>query len=134
MIKNSCDNNINYTIQENDITVKSIMHEKLNFSRRLAKNLELSGKIMLNGKISKLNKRVSKGDILSVEFKDEEDEYEAVNIPIDILYEDSDMIIVNKPPYIVVHPTKSHQNNCKRCILLFQGKRHTKKSKACQSP
>jgi len=104
-------NILNYTIQENDKTVKDILRETLNFSRRLSKRLELSNKIFLNGSIIKLNKSVFKGDVLSVEFDEEEDEYDAVNIPIDIVYEDPDLLVVNKPPYIVVHPTKSHQNN-----------------------
>lgn len=104
-------NILNYTIQENDKTVKSILSENLNFSRRLSKKLELSGRLFLNGSVIKLNKSVFKGDILSIEFDEEEDEYDAINIPIDIVYEDSDLLIVNKPPYIVVHPTKSHQNN-----------------------
>ncbi|MBP1925691.1 23S rRNA pseudouridine1911/1915/1917 synthase [Sedimentibacter acidaminivorans] len=111
MINNNNDNIINYTIQENDRTVKKIMTENLKFSKRLSKKLELAGKILLNEKPSKLNKSVFKGDVLSLEFNDEEDEYNAVNIPIEIIYEDSDMLIINKPPYIVVHPTKSHQDN-----------------------
>lgn len=102
---------INYTIQENDKTVKGIMSENLNISARLSKRLELSNKIFLNDKAVKLNKAVFKGDILSVEFIDEENEFAAINIPIDIIYEDSDLLVVNKPPYIVVHPTKSHQDN-----------------------
>lgn len=104
-------NILNYTIQENDKTVKSILSENLNFSRRLSKRLELSSRLFLNGSVIKLNKSVFKGDILSIEFDEEEDEYDAINIPIDIVYEDSDLLVVNKPPYIVVHPTKSHQNN-----------------------
>lgn len=104
-------NGVNYTIQENDKTVKSIMRENLNFSKKLSKNLENSGNIFLNGNVTKLNKITYKGDNLSIEFQEEEDEYEAIDIPIDILYEDSDILVVNKPPHIVVHPTKSHQNN-----------------------
>lgn len=102
---------LNYTIQENDKTVKGILRENLNFSQRLSKKLELSNKIFLNGKETRLNKSVFVGDVISVEFQEEEDEYNAVNIPINILYEDYDLLIVNKPPYIVVHPTKSHQDN-----------------------
>lgn len=105
------DNILNYTIQENDKTVKGIMFENLNFSRRLAKKLELSDRLYLNGKVAKLNKSVFAGDILSIEFDEDEDEYDAINIPIDIVYEDTDLLVVNKPPYIVVHPTRSHQNN-----------------------
>lgn len=104
-------NNINYTIQENNKTVKSIMRENLNFSRRLSKKLELAGNVFLNGKEVKLNKLVKKGDILSIEFYEEEDEYEAVDLPLEILYEDSDFLAVNKKPFMVVHPTRSHQNN-----------------------
>ncbi len=104
-------NVINYTIQENDKKVKAILRENLNFSQRLSKKLELADKLFLNGTITKLNKNVFIGDTLSIEFNEEEDEYEAVNIPIDILYEDNDLIVVNKPPHIVVHPTKSHQGN-----------------------
>jgi len=111
MTSKNCDNILTYTIQENDKTVKEILSENLNFSRRLSKKLELSGKITLNNKEIKLNKSVFIGDVLTVEFKDEEDEYNAVNIPIDILYEDTELLVVDKPPYIVVHPTKSHQDN-----------------------
>ncbi|MGD9568580.1 MAG: RluA family pseudouridine synthase [Sedimentibacter sp.] len=104
-------NILNYTIQENNKTVKGIMFENLNFSRRLSKKLELSDRLFLNGKVTRLNKSVFTGDILSIEFDEEEDEYDAVDIPIEIVYEDNDLLVVNKPPYIVVHPTKSHQNN-----------------------
>ncbi|MFA9424370.1 MAG: RluA family pseudouridine synthase [Sedimentibacter sp.] len=104
-------NILNYTIQDNDKTVKGILSENLNFSRRLSKKLELSDNILLNGRVAKLNKSVFIGDILSIEFDEEEDEYDAINIPIDILYEDNDLLVVNKPPYMVVHPTKSHQDN-----------------------
>lgn len=105
------DNTLKYTIQENDKTVKGIMSENLNFSRRLSKRLELSDKLYVNGKITRLNKSVFRGDILSVEFDEDEDEYDAIDIPIEIVYEDNDLLAVNKPPYIVVHPTKSHQGN-----------------------
>lgn len=104
-------NTLNYTIQENNKTVKTIMTENLNFSKRLSKKLELSDRLFVNGKITRLNRGVFKGDILSIEFDEDEDEYNAVDIPIDIVYEDNDLLVVNKPPYIVVHPTKSHQDN-----------------------
>ena len=48
---------------------------------------------------------------MSIEFDEDEDEYEAVDIPIDIIYQDDDLLVVNKKPFIVVHPTRSHQNN-----------------------
>ncbi|NYB72656.1 RluA family pseudouridine synthase [Sedimentibacter hydroxybenzoicus DSM 7310] len=104
-------NILNYTIQENGKTVKDILSENLNFSRRLSKKLEINDKIFLNDKVIRLNKRVCIGDVLSLKFDEDEDEYTAIDIPINIVYEDDDLLVVNKPPYIVVHPTKSHQNN-----------------------
>lgn len=105
------ENILNYTIQENDKTVKSILRENLKFSKRLSKSLELSNNIYLNGNTTKLNKSVFRGDTLSIKFEEEEESFEAVNMQINILYEDTDLLIVNKPPYMVVHPTKSHQND-----------------------
>ncbi|WMJ78658.1 MULTISPECIES: RluA family pseudouridine synthase [unclassified Sedimentibacter] len=104
-------NILNYTIQENGKTVKGIMSENLNFSRRLSKKLELNNKLLINDKVTRLNKKVYEGDVLSVEFDEDEDEYMAVEIPIDIVYEDNDLLVVNKPPNIVVHPTRSHHDN-----------------------
>lgn len=104
-------NCINYTIQENDKTVKAILSEKLHFSKRLMRKLEMQDRVLVNGKPVRLNKSVFAEDLITVMFGDEQDEYDAVDIPIDVLHEDDDLLIVNKPPYIVVHPTKSHFNN-----------------------
>lgn len=100
-----------YTIQQNQKTVKEIMYDKLKFSKKLSRKLEINRNILLNNKTTKLRKKTHMGDKLCIIFGDEEDEYEAVNIPINIIYEDLDLLIVNKPPKIVVHPTKSHYNN-----------------------
>lgn len=115
-------NTLNYTIQENNKTVKSVMMENLNFSRRLSKKLDMNNKLFLNGAVTSLNKSTFKGDILSVEFDEDENRYEPSDIPIDILYEDNDLLVVNKPPYIVVHPTMSHQDNtvANRVVYYFK--------------
>ena len=106
------DNCLNYTIQENDKSVKEILLDELNFSRRLTVKLEEHGKIFLNGKPTRLKKRVYIDDVITVYFEDEkEDEYDPVDIPLSILYEDESMLIVDKPPFMVVHPTKSHFND-----------------------
>lgn len=105
------ENTIIYTIHENGKTVKQIMIDNLKFSKRLSKKLEINNKLFINNKKVKLNKKTHEKDELLIIFVEEEDEYEAVDIPIDILYEDTDLLIVNKPPFIVVHPTKSHFDN-----------------------
>lgn len=104
-------NILNYRIQENDKTVKTILTEKFKFSGRLSRKLERTGKILLNGKAVKLSKSIFEGDELSIEFDEEEDQYAAVDIPAKIIYEDDDLLAVDKQPYVVVHPARSHQNN-----------------------
>lgn len=104
-------NTLNYTIHENDKTVKSIMIENLKFSKRLSKRLECSDKLYVNGEAATLKKRVFNGDVLSVQFDEDEDEFDAVDISVQIIYEDNDLLIVDKRAHIVVHPTKSHQND-----------------------
>ncbi len=106
MADNNC---LNYTIQENDKSVKEILKNCLNFSSRLISRTEREGKILLNGKVVRAKKRVFEGDVLTVLFEDEkDDEYDPIDIPLSILYEDESVLVVDKPPFMVVHPTKSH--------------------------
>lgn len=70
------------------------------------------GRIKVNGKREKLNYMLSEGDIIEIELQREEtQDIEPVKMELDIVYEDQDIIIINKPPFIVVHPTKNYQTN-----------------------
>lgn len=61
--------------------------------------------ILVNGKKTKANYKVKCGDVVEfLEVEDESLEVEPENIPLDIVYEDSDVIVVNKPKGMVVHP------------------------------
>lgn len=112
-------NNLEYTIQENNKTVKTILKENLEFSSRLLKKLELNNKIFLNNRETKLNKLVFIGDKLSISFEESEDEYKPQDMKLDILYEDDDILALNKPPYVVMHPTRSHQEDTLANGILY---------------
>jgi len=74
----------------------------------LQKLLKDSG-VSVNGKVVKSNYRVSAGDSITVELPEAvEPEIVAEPIPLDIIYEDSDIIIINKPKQMVVHPAVGH--------------------------
>lgn len=63
----------------------------------------------VNGKIVKANYKVKKGDQISLELPEvQEPEAFPENIPLDILYEDEDVLLVNKPKGMVVHPSAGH--------------------------
>ena len=64
---------------------------------------------MVNHIIVKVNYRLKTGDIIEIDIPDAvPTEIVPENIPLDILYEDDDLLIVNKPKGMVVHPAVGH--------------------------
>lgn len=78
-------------------------------SRSFFQKLIKDDAVLINDKPEKASFRVSSEDIVSVTFPDAiETSIEPENIPLDILYEDDDLLIVNKPKGMVVHPSAGH--------------------------
>lgn len=78
-------------------------------SRSFFQKLIKDGHILVNGAPKKGNYIVSDGDLLSVTIpKAQEIAILPENIPLDILYEDDDVLVVNKPKGMVVHPSAGH--------------------------
>uniref|UniRef100_UPI0040568B4A RluA family pseudouridine synthase n=1 Tax=Agathobacter sp. TaxID=2021311 RepID=UPI0040568B4A len=79
------------------------------FSRSFFQKLIKEHAILVNDKPEKANYRVKQEDIVTIQFPDAaETAIEPENIPLDILYEDNDVLIVNKPKGMVVHPSAGH--------------------------
>lgn len=78
-------------------------------SRSYLQKLLKDGGVQVNGKTVKSNYKVAPGDQISLEVPDAvEPEIEAEPMDLDILYEDSDIILINKPKGMVVHPAAGH--------------------------
>ncbi len=76
--------------------------------------------VKVNDKPVKANYRLILGDRVEVQFPDvTEPEIAAENIPLDILYEDADIIIVNKPKQMVVHPAPGHYTGTLVNALMY---------------
>ena len=79
-----------------------------------------SGKVTIGGKVPAKNYKLRGGETVDVELPDPEPiELVAQDIPLDIVYEDSDVIVVNKPKGLVVHPAPGHPDGTLVNALLF---------------
>ena len=78
-------------------------------TRTAAQRLIEQGNILVNGKKQKVSYKVAMGDVITIEeVKPQEIELKAQDIPIEIIYEDNDIIVVNKPKGMVVHPANGN--------------------------
>ncbi len=78
-------------------------------SRSYIQKLIKDGQVTVNHKAVKSNYKLNAGDLLFMEEPElQEPDIEAEDIPLDILYEDSDLLVINKPKGMVVHPSAGH--------------------------
>lgn len=86
-----------------------IAKQKEELSRVAAQRLIEEEKILVNGKKTKPSYKIQENDTITVENqKPKEIELKAQNIPIEVIYEDKDIIVVNKPKGMVVHPANGN--------------------------
>lgn len=96
--------------KDNDLMIKDILQRRLNLSSRLLRKLKNNQGVYKNGEPVFLNVKVKKGDVIDVVFPEEYSNFEPEDIPIEAVYEDEYLLVINKQPNVVVHPTKSHLN------------------------
>ncbi len=90
------------------------------FTRSYLQKLIADGAVSVNGKPAKASARPVCGDEVAVSFPEPEAlEIRPEAIPLDILYEDDDLIIVNKPKGMVVHPAPGHYDGTLVNALLY---------------
>ncbi len=89
------------------------LKEKLpNLSRTRIKNLIENSYILVNTKISKPSYKIKPGDIIEVRLPYEKEiELKPQEVEFEILYEDNDIAVINKPAGLVVHPAPGHYEN-----------------------
>lgn len=111
------------TVTDGGIRLDAFVSQSLDISRGLAAELIDSGNVLLNGKKSKKSASVAKDDKITVEMP-QLSEPEAVpqDIPLNIVYEDDDLLVVDKPKGMVVHPAPGNPDGTLVNALLFHCK------------
>ncbi len=93
----------------------------LGLTRNHAQKLIDDGLVIVSGKVRKANYRLKAGDEVSVVVPEpEEPQVVPEDIPLDVLYEDDDIIVVNKPAGMVVHPAAGNFSGTLVNALLFR--------------
>lgn len=98
------------SVEEEGLMVKDIIYGRLDLGRGLIRRMKRGGGVFLNGKKDYLTRRVQAGDELMIVFYEEGTDMEPQDIPLDIVYEDDYLLIINKPAGMVVHPTGSYRD------------------------
>jgi 23S rRNA pseudouridine1911/1915/1917 synthase len=114
------------------ITYKKFEKERVDFylasvykdySRSYFQKLTNKQKIFVNGKLVLASHKLKRGDVISFEFEQEEKlRIKPEKIKLDIIYEDDDIILINKQPGIVVHPSYGHPSGTILNALMAHSK------------
>ncbi|MBM7855656.1 23S rRNA pseudouridine1911/1915/1917 synthase [Desulfohalotomaculum tongense] len=100
------------TEDQSGYSAEKLLRKKLGFSQTMIRRLKRCSGVCLNGRPVYLKQRLKEGDILSIDIQlTPNTGIEPQPIPMDIIYEDRHLLVVNKPPHMLVHPLKHEPYN-----------------------
>lgn len=97
-----------YKVENYEGEIGKYLHFRYGYSSRVIKSVKKEGDLRLNGRHMPFVAPCRSGDTIEVLLRKEHMDAEPEDIPFGILYEDEDLLVADKPPYMVTHPTKSH--------------------------
>lgn len=116
----------NYIIEEENVGKRLdlfVSENEVDMSRSFVQGIIEKQQVKVNGQIKKSNYKLRVGDQVQVELAEPvELQVEAEDIPLDIIYEDSDVIVINKPQDMVVHPAPGNYTGTLVNGLLYHCK------------
>jgi 23S rRNA pseudouridine1911/1915/1917 synthase len=100
---------VSFDVKTDADNLEQFLKREYDVSSRLIKKMVREKSIFLNGEKVRRNVSIKRGDIITLVMEEEQDN----NLPdpeieLDIIYEDIDLIVLNKKPYTVVHTTQGH--------------------------
>ncbi len=107
------------TTEDEGLELREIMREHFDFSARLRNRIKREKLVMVDGVSTPGWKKPTVGAEIRITLPDETSGFEPQNIPLDIVYEDDDLMIINKQPGLIVHPTKGHPTGTVANALMY---------------
>ncbi|MBE6708030.1 MAG: RluA family pseudouridine synthase [Ruminococcaceae bacterium] len=109
------------------ITIREYLRGRLGYSSAMLKKLKFTeGGITVNGNFVTVRHVLTEGEVLSLMSEDRDDDVSPYiipyDLPIDVVYEDSHITAVNKPPYMPAHPSFGHRDDTVANALAFRYK------------
>ena len=113
---------VSITVTEENVGTRAdiFMCAELGITRSASQKLLEAGAVTVGGSAIPKNYKLRDGDVLEVEFPEaREADAEPEDIPLDVVYEDEDIIVINKPAGMVVHPAPGHEHGTLVSALLW---------------
>ena len=116
------ENSVIYKCTQADegLLLKEVVRQRMKISSHLMKKLKVQGGITVNGSRAGVRLRVKAGDVVKINYPEERSYFEPQDIPLDVVYEDEDLIVVNKQPGLIVHPTHNFPDGTLANALAFR--------------
>ena len=100
-------------------------NEEIDLTRAKIQNLIKTNNILVNGKSVKNSYKVVNGDEIEINYIEEDLDVKEEDIPLDIVYEDDDLLVINKPSGMVVHPSLGNTSGTLVNALMHYSKLST---------
>ncbi|HGK5774861.1 TPA: RluA family pseudouridine synthase [Streptococcus agalactiae] len=108
------------TIKIAGVRLDKALADNSELSRSQANEEIKKGIVLVNGQVKKAKYTVQEGDRITFDIpKEEVLDYQAENIPLDIIYQDDGVAVVNKPQGMVVHPSAGHSSGTLVNALMY---------------
>ena len=116
-------NRLDFTVSASDAGERLdryLARQLPDISRSAVQKLLEGGAVLLDGRLAEKKERLREGSMVEVGLPEPQDEVpKPENIPLDILYEDDDLLVVNKPKGMVVHPAAGNRSGTLVNALLY---------------
>ncbi len=115
----------NITAQDNDIRIEQFLRRKGYSRQNLVELKKMPSSILVNGIWLHLNEKLHTGDQLVIHIQENESSklIPPVDMPIDIIYEDEDLIVINKSAGMPIHPSMDNYTNSLANALAYYYKK-----------